>query len=243
MPQCRNCGPALIAIVAAIVTGFASAPRALAAACPASDVFCQSGDALTGETMSTTTSPTFSKICSGPVMNIETAQFDVPAGHFEVGTGEGGGIRLWLRDDFTVTGPAPGTPVTLHMRVRLHGGLNWDGACCPDSQAHVDLVPLEPQPGDPSPHWSFGKTSGPFMSYPFSDSLDISLERTTGTPIGIEFHAVSQMQAPSSSFLAGDFSFLDLPPGWTVTSCKGYRQEQPVPAMVASWGRVKAIYR
>jgi hypothetical protein len=210
--------------------------------CPASDALCNSGD-MYGDTHFTTTDPTFFKICSGPVMNTETALFDVPAGHFEMGVGEGGGMRLWLRDVFTVSGPVAGTPVTLHMRIRVHGSVNWDGTCCPDSQTHVDLTPLEPQPGDAVTHWSFGKTSGAYNLYPFSDSLDISLARTAGAPIGIEIHGVTDVSAPSSAWLVGDFVFLGLPPGATVTSCKGYRQEQPVPARAESWGRVKAIYR
>jgi hypothetical protein len=176
-------------------------------------------------------------------MNVEYASFDIPAGSFEVATGEGGGMDLMLRDWFTITGPAPGTPIALHMRVRVHGGLNWDGACCPESQVRVELLPLEPVSGDPESHWSFGKTSGPFQSYPFSDSLDLTLQRTAGTPIGVEIHASTHMQAPSSSDLIGEFYFPDLPPGWTVSSCKGYLKEQPVPAAVTSWGRVKASYR
>ena len=227
---------------AALSIAFALAAPAEAEVCPASDVLCQSGDD-NGDTFSTTTLPTFFKICGGPTMNVEQATFDIPAGKFQVAVGEGGAMRLWLRDAFTVTGPAPGTPIAVHMRVRVHGGLNWDGACCPDSQAHVDLTPLEPQVGDSPAHWSFGKTSGPFTAYPFSDSLDITLQRTAGAPIGIEIHAVADIQAPSSSNIEGEFTFPDLPQGWTVTSCKGYRKDQPVPAASASWGRVKAIYR
>jgi hypothetical protein len=38
-------------------------------------------------------------------------------------------------------------------------------------------------------------------------------------------------------------SFEGLPPGSSMTSCKGYRQDQPVPALARSWGGLKAIYR
>jgi hypothetical protein len=177
------------------------------------------------------------------VLNLAGAQFDVPAGRFRIMMAEGGDIDLALRDAFTVTGPGAGSPIALHMRVHVQGILIWDGACCPDSQAHVDLLPLEPQAGDPVTHWSFGKSSGPFQLYTFADSFDITVQRTAGVPIGIEIRAHSQLNASDSMRLDGDFTFLDLPQGCTVTSCKGYREEQPVPAIPVSWGHVKAAYR
>lgn len=229
---------AFISLLAAVTLGACPA----VADCPSSAVFCLSDQADRGG-MTSTTSPTYSTICEGVILNVAGANFNVPTGTFEVYVGEGGNIDLWLRDAFTVTGPAAGSPIALHMRVRVHGGLNWDGACCPDSQAHVDLVPLEPQSGDPSTHWSFGKSSGPYASYPYSDSLDITLQRTAGQPIGIEIHAQSHLSGPDSGDLQGEFLFPDLPQGWTVASCKGYRKEQPVPATPMSWGHVKAAYR
>jgi hypothetical protein len=229
-------------LLALALASLPCAPGPAAADCPASVVTCFRNNPQTGST-TTTTSPTYANTCEGVVLNLASASFDVPAARFAVGVGEGGDIDLALRDAFTVTGPAPGSPILLHLRVHVHGFVNWDGACCPDSQAHVDLVPLEPQPGDPATHWSFGISSGPMTQYPFADSLDLTLARTAGAPIGIEIHAFSILHAPSSSDIEGQFTFVDLPPGWTVTSCKGYRKDQPVPATGASWGRVKAAYR
>jgi hypothetical protein len=233
-------GATVLAALVAAVTLFV---RSAAADCLASDIACFDNNPYVNGWANSTTSPTYSNACEGFVMNVASASFDVPAGAFHVGILEGGDIELTLRDAFTVTGPAPGTPIALHMRVRVHGFVNWDGTCCPDSQAHVDLAPHEPQPGDPETHWSFGKSSGPMTQYPFADSLDITLQRTAGAPIGIEIHAFSFLHAPSSSDIVGTFSFPDLPQGWAVTSCKGYHREQPVPAAPVSWGSVKAAYR
>jgi hypothetical protein len=174
---------------------------------------------------------------------VEDATFDIPAGKFFVGVGEGGEMRLWLRDAFTLTGPPPGTPIALHMRVRMQGYKNWTGTCCPDSQVYVGIFPLEPQAGDPSANWSFGISSGPFRALAFSDSLDITLQRTAGAPIGLAIYALATDHSSGSARLEGTFTFVDLQPGWTVTSCKGYLKEQPTPAAAASWGRVKAAYR
>ncbi len=228
------------AIVAAVVA-ITLLPHSVTAECLTSDIVCASGDISTGEPASTSTAPTFSMSCEGAILNNEDAAFDVPAGTFSVSVSEGGEIRLWLRDAFTVSGPAPGTPIVLHMRVRLQGGMNWTG-CCPDTQLFVGLSPLEPHAGDPSPHWSL-LHSGPYQAFNYSDSLDITLQRTACEPIGIEIHAIAAIHNAGSDFLDGSFTFPDLPPGWAIASCKGFHAEQPVPALPVSWGRVKSIYR
>jgi hypothetical protein len=231
---------ACLVLVATGLVASALVPRPLAADCLASDILCQSGDIFTGEPASTSTAPTFVMSCGGAILNNEDASFDIPAGTFTVAVSEGGEIRLWLRDAFMVSGPAPGTPIALHMRVRVHGGMNWTG-CCPDTQLHVGLSPLEPHAGDPSTQWS-RLESGPYHAFNFSDSLDITLQRMAGESIGIEIHAISAIHNAGSAFIQGSFFFPDLPPGWTVTSCKGYHQDA-VPALPVSWGRVKSLYR
>ena len=228
-------------VAAAIAVLVSGSPAVRGQVCPASATLCQSGDYMTGETAATTTSPTFEKHCSGPVMNVEDASFDIPAGKFSLAVGEGGEMRLWLRDAFTVTGPAPGTPIALHMRVRMQGYINWTG-CCPDSQLFVGLSALEPQPSDPAPHWSLLK-AGPYNAELYSDSLDITLQRNAGEPVGIAIYALDRIHNAGSARLEGTFTFVDLQPGWTVSSCKGYALDQPTPTVPGSWGRVKAAYR
>jgi hypothetical protein len=220
------------------------AARAADAPCPPSTILCLGGDPNNFDPASgTTTAPTFHGLCEGVILNTAGADFDVPAGTFDIFVAEGGDIDLALRDAFTVTGPATGTPVALHLRLRFHGYENWAGGCCPDSQVRVAVLPLEPQAGDPAPVWTFGKSGFPYQLYNFADSLDFTLQRTAGAPVGIEIHALSHLTGASSMNLIGSFSFLDLQPGWTVTSCKGYRAEQPVPAVRTSWGSLKATYR
>jgi hypothetical protein len=211
------------------------------AECPASETLCGTGDYITGEPAATTTDPTFNKICDFAGMNQERASFDVAAATFKVAVSEGGSMHLWLRDSFTVSGPATGTPITFHMRVTVDGYVNWTGYG-PAQQVQVAIRPLEPQGGDSPTVWGYG-LSGPYNAQLFANSFDITLQRTAGEAIGIEIDAQSAIYNAGSTGLNGTFSFPDLPQGWSVSSCKGYHKDQPVPAIATSWGNMKAAYR
>jgi hypothetical protein len=47
----------------------------------------------------------------------------------------------------------------------------------------------------------------------------------------------------AGGYAHGRLSFAGLPPGSSITSCKGFRQDQPVPTLPVSWGGLKATYR
>jgi hypothetical protein len=228
----------LMSIALLIIT----AQEPAAADCPASETLCGTGDSITGEPAASTTEPIFSKMCSFAGLNGEDASFDIPAGMFKVAISEGGSMRLWLRDTFTITGPAAGTPVTFHMRFQVDGSVNWT-SYGPLQQVQVDVRPLEVHAGDTPAAWGFGLTTEPRTAYPFANSFDLTLQRLAGEPVGIEIDAQSAIQNAGSTRLNGTFSFPDLPPGWSVTSCKGYHADRPVPALPKSWGHVKAAYR
>jgi len=197
---------------------------------------------MTGEPAATTTDAMFHKICDFAGLNSEEAAFDVPAGTFKVWIAEGGSMHLWLRDSFTITGPATGTPVTFHMRFQVDGSVNWTGYG-PPQQVQVAVRPIEVHAGDALAEWGFGLTSEPRTTYPFTGSFDIALQRLAGESVGIEIEAQSAIHNAGSTRLNGTFSFPDLPQGWSVNSCKGYHKDQPVPAIARSWGDVKAAYR
>lgn len=144
-----------------------------------------------------------------------------------------------LRDLFTVHGPADGAPYTLHLRVHGTGDAYSYGGPGDTDGILLTLSATIPQPGDPTSSRGWGTFSG---FYVFDDSLDLVLQRTGGTPVGITIDAqASGTPGVAEGHLA--YRFVDLPPGWGVTSCKGYVQEQPVPAIPATWGKVKAAYR
>src|SRR5689334_3240866 len=112
-----TCLRAALAIAGSAIT-LAYSPAS--ADCPASETLCGTGDYRTGEPAASTNDPTFKKMCDFAGLNQEQAEFDLPAGTFKVAVSEGGSMHLWLRDSFTITGPAPGTPITFHMHFQVN---------------------------------------------------------------------------------------------------------------------------
>ena len=202
--------------------------------CPASEAVCE------GE-VSTPTTPTFHTTCGTWTLDVAWIDYDVPAGTLYLSYSEAMTIALSLRDDFTVVGPATGTPVPLHLRLRFSGVGSGYGYQFPAAGGTMWIRTLEPEPGEIQVEKTYGVPFGTVQVTPFSDSLDFTFTRPAGTPFGLEIHGDAQRGYNLINNIR--FAFLDLPPGATVTSCKGYRQEQPTPAVARSWGRLKAAYR
>jgi hypothetical protein len=168
------------------------------------------------------------------------ADYDVPAGTIRLGYNEWMWVAVSLRDEFTLTGPLHGTPITLHLRIRFHGSAGGYGSG-PSAGGVVSARALDPLPGDADAQKDYGAPYGLSGTTTFSDSLDFFLARPAGSPVGIEIHADATYGYALDNQV--QFEFLDLPPGSNVTSCKGYSQDEPVPALPVSWGHVKAAYR
>jgi hypothetical protein len=64
-----------------------------------------------------------------------------------------------------------------------------------------------------------------------------------GVPFEIGLKSIANSQGGEGGWVRAKLRFEGLPAGTSITSCKGYRQDQPVPALATSWGRVKAAYR
>lgn len=207
------------------------------AACLASSARCEQ------DTYAPTT-PTYSIHCSNTILGVSGVDYDVPGRSLSLYNDEAEGAELFLNDEFIVNGPAVGSPITLHLRIRYHGTV---ASFAPGGGGNgvVGASALVAQAGDPpAAQKAFGDVNAPATggTVPtFADSLDFVLPRTAGVPIGLQIHAL--IQNGYNDNLVGDFRFIDLPPGANVTSCEGYTQEQPVPALARSWGSVKAAYR
>jgi hypothetical protein len=170
--------------------------------------------------------------------------FDVPARTADIWESESGAFNvaeLFLDDQFTVSGPPAGSPINLHLRIHYHGHGSSYGASTGGSRCTISALALEPVAGDPSPVQVFQAPPSTQVPVAFADSLDFTLARTVGAPIGIQMYF--RVEHGYDERIDADFVFLDLPPGANVTSCKGYTQDQPVPAFARSWGSVKATYR
>ena len=217
-------------IIGAVALGlFVSGATGARAQCPPSAVRCELDTYAP-------TDPTYSLQCSNTILGVSRIDFDVPQRQFEVGSFDSYyGAELILQDAFTVSGPAPGTPIALRLRVRFNGFTHGLG------RALVAAFPTTFEAGDDTTSRLFECDPQCGMASFFQDSLDLAITRPAGTPFGVALQGFVGYQFGAR--LWARYEFVGLPPGTSVTSCKGFNQEQPVPASLRSWGRLKAGYR
>ncbi len=212
----------------------AGAPSVARADCPLTSVSCSGAGVDTA-------APAFTASCDGhtaAAFDIPNATLDQNAPGYE--SVSGSSSRIILRDAFTVHAPTSGVPYDLRLRVYARGhafaaGGFGDTAGLILNESADPVVPFETYANK-----AWGTFDG---SLDFDDSLDVVLHRHTGEPIGIAIDANLGAAAYCSATAQLRFRFVDLPAGWGVTSCKGYNQEEPVPARPMSWGTLKAAYR
>jgi hypothetical protein len=221
-------------VILALVGAASFAIGPAQAACPDNYIVC-------GPTAYPSTQPTFGMTCRAGY----SASYDIPNAHLAINVGEyvEDLIRRTMSvidDDFTVLGPGPTTSYVLRLRVRMH----MHAVVAPGStnDAFLGLNLHLRNPTDTDPH-SFKGLSAFSGTHDVVDSLDLVIPRTGNAPIPIVIEAAGNGNYHSVSSSTLDFTFVDLPPGWSVTSCNGYHQEPAVPVASRSWGSVKAAYR
>lgn len=130
----------------------------------------------------------------------------------------GNGASVDVTDDFTVTGATPGAPLT--FKVRLDASLTRQG-------------------------YGGGNASLTQGSQTITTSVNGSIELTLTYRPGEAFRVTYGTSAFASDGGSGAVTarlvFADLPPGTSVTSCKGYRQDVPVPVRSTTWGGIKSL--
>jgi hypothetical protein len=173
-----------------------------------------------------------------------TAQlsFDMAAGVFDVSASAGtlGMADIEPNDVFTISGLPPGTPVS--FVARLHGSGRNLQQCTPTQCSSASFqIQIWDIPGNVM-FWSlggYGSSSG-------SGDADLPLVRNTGEPFPLSMEVVALSQGSSQVFgsVSGEamLTFLGLPPGAVITSCKGYLLS-PVATTRDSWGALKIRYR
>lgn len=203
---------------------------------------CVAGEVRCSQDTYAPTTPTFHTTCDTPVMSRAVMDYDVPAGTLDLSYDEAMTISMSVRDEFVVTGPQAGTPVPMRIRLRFSGVACAYGPSLGSGAAvTMSLKLLDPLPGEnpASLLVNVPYSTSCFVSY--ADSVDLVFTRPAGTPFGLEIHGDARGGYNFNNHAR--FTFLDLPPGAHVNSCKGYLQEQPTPAHPISWGGVKAAYR
>lgn len=106
-----------------------------------------------------------------------------------------------------------------------------------------------------SVHSEFTLSPGYTLTYELDAPFDhvscaagsTSQNELVGLRIGEKFSMTLLLRGFNSAggdgFIATALHFDPLPPGVSVRSCHGFRQDGPVPAVRDSWGAIKAIYR
>jgi len=214
-------------------------PLAASAACPQGILDCDthwtSGDELL------TTDASAQQDCNTLHSTIHES-FDHVAGRTDVEAMSVSGH--WptsiLLDDYVLSGPPAGTALTITATFDL------------DLQHVRDPVQLTTAVGGELEYES--PTGQIFVSeYSFTASAPGTETNTHQLRLDIAVRAGTSFQlraltwvytsGRNGGYARGRLAFEGLPPGSSVQSCKGFRQDQPTAALSASWGRMKALYR
>jgi hypothetical protein len=149
----------------------------------------------------------------------------------------GAGIVAHVRaeDRFTILGIPPGTIVSFAATLTVnavgcgsHVGYGFGRAGLWENDSNAAWV------GASSPQGGGCNSSNAVAQ--------ITLVRPAGEPFVLTTYAGSGGGEGGSGAATGTLAFAGLPPGATVQSCHGFRQEFAVPATPVSWGSLKQRY-
>lgn len=205
--------------------GLAAWTASCEAACPQNTLECLG-------TFFPSTDPSSFATCSGPPNDPGSGNvsYDLPIGHLALNAGGfdwAGGI--YCSDEFQLAGVAPGNPYVLTLVGHLK--VNWSRSLRAGSMSY-DL-----SAGVPGLNGFHLYGTG---------SVDTTLTCTLPIVSGQKWtlgSSVEEGQGGGTTKWTYDYSFANLPAGAFVTSCQGFRQETPVPALPMTWARCKAMYR
>ena len=144
-------------------------------------------------------------------------------------------------DDYTLTGLAAGTVVPITVvgdfdlqNIRKDTAVTWSGG----------WVGTPPIPGAPDPSYvETYFTASATGTETATRQVRLAVNMKAGEPFDIQLSAAVFASGGAGGFSHGRLSFEGLPPGTSITSCKGFRQDAPTPALAKSWGGLKATYR
>ena len=147
---------------------------------------------------------------------------------------EHGSASAELMDEYVLSGPEPGTEIVLEALLSAWGSIGP----CPFTDASsvygIGLVELEEPGGD--------RVSGQLYCTDTSEVLRLNIRVVAGQSFHLRSGVFSETTEASAS-LSASLRFSNLPSGATISSCHGFRQDEPVPAYPASWGYLKSRYR
>jgi hypothetical protein len=173
--------------------------------------------------------------------------YDLVVGTFSASGGGGGGeqsggVGLSFSDVYQIVGPASVNPIPFQVVVHLTGNLSassyfypYIGNVCNSVTAHLDVTS-----GAASASYQQGSYSQACTAVDVDHDVSLALSKLPAEPFTVQ-HFI-QVYGSAGGGVNGTFTFVGLPPGYSVTSCQGY-SSPPTPAEATSWGSLKASYR
>ena len=149
------------------------------------------------------------------------------------------GLETIVEDDFTVSGPPDGTPLTFDAVLDLTGSALNQGPPGGGGGGRVRGLIREGAANEVS---VLRATSNVDASVGVSESLMLPVSGLSGTPLHLRF-AVRAEALDGRASMEGLFRFANLPPGAIVRSCRGYASDAPVRSRATTWGALKSLYR
>jgi hypothetical protein len=225
-------------LVLLVLLGFGAAPSRADSNCPLTYYFTRVDDRNLGNS-TTGANGSFSDVSGRSTGQLS---FDMAAGMFDVSSSAGtlGMAEIEPNDVYTISGLPPGTPVS--FVARLHGAGHNLQQCTPTQCSSAGFqIKIWDIPGNEI-FWSLGGSG----SGSGSGDADLPLTRNAGEPFPLSMDVLAISQGSSQTFgsVSGEatLTFLGLPPGAIITSCKGYLLS-PVSTNRDSWGALKIRYR
>ena len=142
--------------------------------------------------------------------------------------------RVEASEDFVVTGLPPGTPLSIHARIRVVANANSPGGSAPANHA---AGWLEEAGAGRVETVASSESVGPPVN--IDQVLALDFPNLAGQSFRLTMGARSDAREGTSQATV-TLSFVDLPPGAVVLSC---HSSAPVPTTPVSWGAVKSTYR
>jgi hypothetical protein len=181
--------------------------------------------------------PSYADTCTTETGGVTLRDYDLTAGHVHGAGLNGVSACLLTRDDFVIGGLPAGTPVHLTLSVdqTVQASAPSAGSTAGfilelfvDGVSTQILVDAYLNGGDPPINGSGVRTAG--------------LDLVAGTPFQLSVDARCGGTGDGSGSISATYSFPDLPPGATLTSCSGYGTDVTA-AHPTTWGQLKVRYR
>lgn len=165
----------------------------------------------------------------------------------------GAWANAYLRDVYTLEGPSGNEPITFNARFDLtmsatgeytyqpvFGGPvtlppGWARFSCAEGASNVSTVLLDEEAVGWQGSSVLTLTRAPGESFELSMRSSVWASSTWVTATD---HCVLRVGE-----ISANLSFPDLPPGYGIVSCQGFRSGTSVPVNRPTWGQIKTLYR